>query len=81
MFVFNPGFIPPVRFGPGGTDPAEIYIPAVTSTFNRSRRVQGPEKNLQNSPKVFNTNTKTLNPGLAMNIKQLRLKYRLYMVS
>ena len=30
MFVFIPGSIPPVRFGPGGTDPAEISIPAVT---------------------------------------------------
>ena len=25
MFVFIPGFISSVRFGPGGTDPAEIY--------------------------------------------------------
>ena len=30
MFVFIPGSIPPVRFGPAGTDPAEISIPAVT---------------------------------------------------
>ena len=30
MFVFIRGSIPPVRFGPGGTDPAEIPIPAVT---------------------------------------------------
>ena len=33
MFVFIPGSIPPVRFGPGGTDPAEITIPAVTYIF------------------------------------------------
>ena len=32
MFVFIPGSIPPVRFGPAGTDPAEISIPAVTYT-------------------------------------------------
>ena len=30
MFVSIPGSIPPVRFGPAGTDPAEISIPAVT---------------------------------------------------
>ena len=35
MFVFNPGSIPPVRFGPGGTDPAEISISAVTYIMNR----------------------------------------------
>ena len=33
MLVFIPGSIPPVRFGPGGTDPAEISIPAVTYTY------------------------------------------------
>ena len=33
MFVFIPGSIPPVRFGPGGTDPAEISIPAVTYIY------------------------------------------------
>ena len=31
MFVFIPGSIPPVRFGPAETDPAEISISAVTS--------------------------------------------------
>ena len=35
MFVFIPGSIPPVRFGPGGTDPAEISIPAVTYIPNQ----------------------------------------------
>ena len=30
MFVFIPGSIRPVRFGPAGTVPAEIYIPALT---------------------------------------------------
>ena len=30
MFVFIPGSIPSMRFEPGGTDPAEISIPAVT---------------------------------------------------
>ena len=30
MFVFIPGSIPPARFGPAGTDPADIFIPAVT---------------------------------------------------
>ena len=30
MFVFIPGSIRPVRFGPAGTDPAEISILAVT---------------------------------------------------
>ena len=30
MFVFIPGSIPPVRFGPTVTDPAKISIPAVT---------------------------------------------------
>ena len=29
MFVFIPGSIPPVRYGPGGTDPAEISIPKI----------------------------------------------------
>ena len=38
MFVFIPGSIPPVRFGPAGTDPAEISIPAVT--YIRYRKVQ-----------------------------------------
>ena len=33
MFVFIPGSIPPVRFGPRGTDPAEISIPAVTYIY------------------------------------------------
>ena len=32
MFVFIPGSIPPVIFGPDGTDPAEISIPPVTYT-------------------------------------------------
>ena len=41
MFVFIPGSIPPVRFGPGGTDPAEISIPAVTYT----RRSINPQWN------------------------------------
>ena len=30
MFVFIPGSIRPVKFGPSGTDQAEISIPAVT---------------------------------------------------
>ena len=33
MFVFIPGSISPVRFGPAGTDPAEISIPAVTYIY------------------------------------------------
>ena len=36
MFVCIPGSIPPVRFGPGGTDPSEISIPAVTYTLDNS---------------------------------------------
>ena len=36
MFVFIPGSIPPVKFGPGGTDPAEISIPAVTYIYKCS---------------------------------------------
>ena len=33
MFVFIPSSIPPVRFGPGGTVPAKISIPAVTDIY------------------------------------------------
>ena len=38
MFVFIPGSIPPLRFGPAGTDPAEISIPAVTYIQNCKRK-------------------------------------------
>ena len=31
MFVLIPGSISRVRFGPAGTDPAEIFNPAVTN--------------------------------------------------
>ena len=54
MFVFISGSIPPVRFGPGGTDPAEISIPAVTYTLyttneeevesRNARQRAGPDK-------------------------------------
>ena len=33
MFVFIPGSIPPVRFRPGGTDPAKISISPVTYIY------------------------------------------------
>ena len=33
MFVFIPGFIRSLRFGPAETDTAEIYIPMVTYIY------------------------------------------------
>ena len=39
--VFIPGSVPPVRFGPAGTDPTEMPISAVTYTAlsNHNRKV------------------------------------------
>ena len=34
MFVFIPGSIPPVKFGPGGTDPPDGSISPVTYICN-----------------------------------------------
>ena len=44
MFVFIPGFIPPVRFGPAGTDPTEISIPAVTYIYLSLEKANWPDQ-------------------------------------
>ena len=54
MFVFIPGVIPPVRFDPGGKDPAEISIQAVTYLFSRFYpRNSEKEKILNNYANIY----------------------------
>ena len=50
MFLIIPGSISPVRFGPAGTDPAEISIPAVT--YPNVVRI-GIDENLNSSEILF----------------------------
>ena len=58
MFVFIPGSIPPVRFGPGGTDPAEISIPAVTYiSLKKCEGIDCSKKIKKDIKKFYNVQT------------------------